>query len=227
MINEGQTHESFGMLQFNRAHCSTPMALFGSSIQHRDIIRLVIRKGKVIRMLNSDHYVHGDDIIELEMSYSQFAEAITSMNQGSGVPVTLRWIQGEGRLSDCPYVGKRKEFEAELQSNLSRVNTQANELIGEVEAIFNKSSINKKDREEVMSKLYALSRQINGDREFIYKQFNEQMDKTEVEAKAEIEAFMANKINAIASSALVDNLDELRSIEVPNIELVNHIEGSE
>lgn len=217
MLERTETHESYGMLQFNRAHCSVPMPLFGSSIQHRDIIRLVIRKGKVARLLNNDYYLAGDDLIELEMSYSQFAEAITSMNQGSGVPVTLKWIQSKGPLADCPFISKRKQFEDELAINLKDTNDRINSLIDSVEEIFSKQSINKKDRESVLYKLSALSRQFNGDREFIYKQFNEQMDKTELEAKAEIEAFMANKINAIASSALVDNLDELRNVELPDL----------
>ena len=38
---------------------------------------------------------------------------------------------------------------------------------------------------------------------FIADKFNEQMDKTVMEAKGEIESFCQNKINAIASAALV------------------------
>ena len=36
-------------------------------------------------------------------------------------------------------------------------------------------------------------------------QFNEQMDKTVMEAKGEIEAFYQNKVNAIASAALMEH----------------------
>ena len=43
--------------------------------------------------------------------------AITSMNQGSGVPVTIRYIQGE-RIEDCPFVDKRQQFEKEFEENI-------------------------------------------------------------------------------------------------------------
>jgi hypothetical protein len=55
----------------------------------------------------------------------------------------------------------------------------------------------------------------NGNREFIYQQFNEQMDKTTVEAKGEIEAFCQNKINSIANAALVEHKDDLLKLKNP------------
>ena len=50
---------------------------------------------------------------------------------------------------------------------------------------------------------------------FIADQFNEQMDKTVMEAKGEIESFCQNKINAIASAALVEHRDEILKLENP------------
>ena len=50
---------------------------------------------------------------------------------------------------------------------------------------------------------------------FIADQFNEQMDKTVMEAKVEIESFCQNKINAIASAALVEHKDEILKLENP------------
>lgn len=46
------------------------------------------------------------------------------------------------------------------------------------------------------------------------------MDKTVTEAKGEIESFCQNKINSIASAALVEHKDELLKLENPvNINL--------
>ena len=55
--------------------------------------------------------------------------------------------------------------------------------------------------------------QIGTNTEFVYSQFNEQMDKTVMEAKGEIEAFCQNKINSIAQSALVENRDEILKLK--------------
>ena len=41
------------------------------------------------------------------------------------------------------------------------------------------------------------------------------MDKTVMEAKGEIESFCQNKINAIASAALVEHRDEILKLENP------------
>ena len=63
--------------------------LFGSSIEHNNVIAMTLRHGEVTRELNTDWY-HGDKIIaEIEMSYSQFAEAISSMNRW----IRLLWRQ--------------------------------------------------------------------------------------------------------------------------------------
>ena len=45
------------------------------------------------------------------MSYSQFAEVITSMNQGTGVPVTIRHIQGKEQIGECPFTDKKQQIE--------------------------------------------------------------------------------------------------------------------
>ena len=50
---------------------------------------------------------------------------------------------------------------------------------------------------------------------FIADQFNEQMDKTVMEAKGEIESFCQNKINTIANAALVEHRDEFLKLENP------------
>ena len=49
----------------------------------------------------------------------------------------------------------------------------------------------------------------------IADQFNEQMDKTVMEAKGEIESFCQNKINAIASASLVEHREEFLKLKNP------------
>lgn len=66
-----------------------------------------------------------------------------------------------------------------------------------------------------MSKLKRLNMDISGNMDFIVDQFNEQMDKTVMEAKGEIESFCQNKINSIANAALIQNHDEILKLESP------------
>lgn len=215
MLENKDRHESYGMLQFSRTSGGAT-SLFGSSIQHRDTIRMYLREGEVARELNSDYFFGGNEIVECEMSYSQFAEAITSMNMGTGVPVTIRYIQGKGRIDDCPFIDKKKQFEHEFEDSLKKANEKVNDLLSSVRTMFEeKKSFTKKDKEEILDMIHHLSMEVNGNREFIYKQFNEQMDKTTLEAKGEIEAFMQNKINSVASATLVEHRDDILRLENP------------
>lgn len=203
MSNNKQTHPSYGMLQFCRTVNASEKPLFGSSIAHKDTIRMYLREGSVERNLNSDFFMGEKLIAEVEMSQSQFAELITSMNVGSGVPVTIRWLRGTGDIEACPFTDKRGQFEKELNNNLQRVDEQSNAIFEEVESLFGeKKNLTQKDKAEILAKLAKLKQDINTNRNFIYKQFNEQMDKTVMEAKGEIEAFMQNKINSIARESL-------------------------
>ena len=111
------SHPSYGTLAFSRrTGGATP--LFGSSIEHRDTIAMTLYHANVTRGLHEDHVYGNKAIAEVEMSYSQFAEAITSMNMGSGVPVTIRWTEKDGKIPPCDFVSKREQFADEFKEKI-------------------------------------------------------------------------------------------------------------
>lgn len=120
------SHPSYGTLLFNRAYGGGETALFGSSIKHRDTITMELYHADITRGLNND-WIHGNKLVtRIEMSYSQFAEAITSFGCGSGVPVTIRYTEKDGRIPECDFVSKEnssqmnlKKKEKKLQRNHS------------------------------------------------------------------------------------------------------------
>ena len=57
------------------------------------------------------------------------------------------------------------------------------------ESIDNKKSLGVKDRKEIISQLAQVKYNIGSNLDFCVKSFDEQMDKTTLEAKGEIEAF--------------------------------------
>ena len=215
MFKNLEKHPSYGMLGFSRRSGSVGSPLFGSSIQHRDTIVMTLKHGELGRHLNSDHYFGKGVIAEVEMSYSQFAEAITAMNIGDGVPVTIRFTEKDGYISERPFVSKQEQFEREFADHLDNIKKQVANTINEVKEIFDKKSVGKDDKEEILNKLNNIAMQIGANTEFVYSQFNEQMDKTVMEAKGEIEAFCQNKINSIANAALVEHKDDILKLENP------------
>jgi len=181
-------HESFAMLGITRSSCSFSQNLFGSSIQHSHTIKLKIAPAKIDRMLNRDWFhANTKPYIEVEMSYSQFAEAITSMNVGDGVPVTLRRLDGK-MIEDCPQFDKRQEFEKEFEKEMLKIGKSLRVLTEQAEALLSeKKPPTKSDKETILKGIKALRQEIESNVPFIQSSFNEQMDKTVLEAKGEFE----------------------------------------
>lgn len=215
-------HPSYGMLSFSKVHGSN-ISLFGSSILHNDIIRLTLREGEVDRNLNRDWYHGRKRLFEIEMSYSQFAELISSMNQGDGIPVTLKEVMGE-RRENCPFENKRMEFVNEFTEKVKEVQIVCDKLINDTKKLFDtKKPLNKTEKEQILGTLEKIKREVNSNIPFIADSFNEQMDKTVMEAKGEVEAFMQNKITNIANNAIAQNPDVLFE-KMSNIKLLNEEE---
>ena len=146
-------HPSFGMLSFNRTH-GGHSNLFGSSIQHNDTIHMVLREGVVTRGLNDDWYVGEDEILEVEMSQSQFAELITSMNVGTGTPCTIKYLRGKGRINEADFINKRQQITNEFKESMNERMSDAKEFYDEVKELFTtKKSIGKGDREMLLRRL--------------------------------------------------------------------------
>ena len=214
-FGERITHPSYGTLAFSR-RTGGARALFGSSIEHRDIIAMTLYHANITRDLHNDH-IYGNDIIaEVEMSYSQFAEAITSMNMGTGVPVTICRTEKDGRIPPCDFVSKREQFVNEFKEKRKKATEDSQQIIKDISELFSqKKTLTKADKDAILNKLHHLNMDIGCNMDFIADQFNEQMDKTVMEAKGEIEAFMQNKVNTIATAALVEHKDKLLTLENP------------
>lgn len=219
-FGEKISHPSYGTLRFSRITGSKTI-LFGSSIEHQDTVLMELYHADIARELHND-WIHGNKLIAtVEMSYSQFAEAITSFGCGSGVPVTVRYTEKDGKMPECDFVSKREQFTDEFKEKRKKVMDNSQQLIQDIADLFSqKKTLTKAEKEYIMKKLNMLYNDIGTNMDFVADQFNEQMDKTVKEAKGEIEAFCQNKINTIANAALVEHRDELLKLENP----VNFVE---
>lgn len=209
-------HPAFGMLGFSRVSGGDKV-LFGSSINHNDRIIMTLKHGEEHRNLSRDWYSGKGIIAEVEMSYSQFAECITAMNVGDGVPCTLRFTEREGEI---PMIAennsKREQFVNEFSDTVKKAMEQVQKQIDDIQAsIDGKKNLGIKDRQEIVNQLTQVKYNIGCNLDFCAEQFNKQMDKTVCEAKGEIEAFCQNKINSIAQAALVEHKEDLVRLENP------------
>ena len=125
-MEEKIEHESFGMLQISRVSGESGN-LFGSSIQHQHFIEMRICPGHKSRDLYQD-WIGSSMLpyITINMSNSQFAEAITGLNLGSGTPVTLKSMIDLStkkivKFEDCPQENKVKQFDDEFADEMNNL----------------------------------------------------------------------------------------------------------
>ena len=204
MVDTGEkiAHESYGLIGCSRVSSTKGRPLFGSSIKHSNTITLRIRAAVEERHLNKNWYYGRDRLIEVEMSPTQFAEMITSLNMGEGVPCTLRYVDGE-RREDPPSTSQREVFEEEFKNDVNKVKSLYNKNYKEVqELLTKKGQLKAIEKKKVSTFLFELTRTIDDNLPFLQKSFNEAMDKTVHEAKGEVEAFVMNKVTSLGIEGL-------------------------
>jgi hypothetical protein len=207
-------HESYAMMGISRITSSRGENLFGSSLKHQNMIRIKIAPARIDRHLNRDWF-HATHVpyIEVEMSYSQFAEAITSLNVGDGVPVTLRRLNGK-QIEECPQIDKRQEFEHEFENQMSDIAKSLKKLTEQAESLLSeKKPPTKADKEAILHGIKMLRQEVESNIPFIQQSFNEQMDKTVLEAKGEVEGFVMHKIISAGLDGLQKEMKLLGSNE--------------
>jgi predicted transcriptional regulator len=200
-----EEHESYGMIQISRLSGGLSN-LFGSSIQHGHTIAIRINTAKLCRHLNTDWYHDQNEIVEIELSPTQFTEAITNMNT-NGVPCTIRRVQGK-RMENPPSKNKKQEFEDEFSDRMKEVAKKLSKLTEQTEKILSsKKAPTKAEKETILHEISMLDQEVRSNMPFAYRCFNEQMDKTVTEAKGEVEAFVTNKIANLGLKALKEEFN--------------------
>lgn len=194
MFDKSITHPACEMVRASRVSSSGGKTLIGSDLKHRDTITLTIASGYKKRELNQDWYFADKDLIEIEMSYSQWGQFICSMNVGSGIPCTIRYCDGK-RVENPPEPDAPVEvFDEEMQKNLSEARAAAQNAVVSAKELLSKQTVGKRDREELIKLFEQLAGSISQATPFIERQFKEKMEHVVTDAKAEVEAYVNNKL---------------------------------
>ena len=211
---EPETHESFGLLSLSRV-TGTPRTLFGSTIKHGDTIMLRIYEGKVYRDFQKNRYHDGKVLIEVEMSSSQFAEAITTLNVGCGVPVTLRNVGGVDR-AEPPSVDFKERAKNELKAEMGELAERIEELSKDAKEILGRkgSTIKADEKDKLLKDLMFVAQEVRGNIPFAHECFQEAVEETVVQAKAEVDACMTAMREKLGQ-AVLDGKIEIPLLEKP------------
>jgi uncharacterized protein YoxC len=190
-------HPSFGVITLSKPSSSSPVPLFGSSLQHKNTICMTIQRAELNRKYNTD-WIHGtSNLIEVEMSAAQFTDLITSFGSGGGTPVTIRDNNGTS-YPDPPYLNKVDEFQDEFEKHIRNIGKQMKSSIEDsMKILKEKQSLTKDDRKAIINSFEMLVQEVSSNIPFISQQFNEQMETTVSHAKSEIESFLTHRITSL------------------------------
>ena len=187
------SHESFGMIQIHNTTCGSGAKLFGSSLKHRHYITLSVTRATKRRHLSSDWYMpESRDLIEIDMSMTQFAEALTSLNT-SGTPVTITEFNGE-QIEECPDENTLETFRKEMEEKVSGDRQTIKQLIHDAERVLKRpGGITKAEKDALLSLLNSIANSLSNSM-FTMKQFEEHVGNVLVEAKSEFNTHVSRII---------------------------------
>ncbi|HSN25117.1 MAG TPA: hypothetical protein VLT45_02495 [Kofleriaceae bacterium] len=197
-------HESYGILHISRMSSTGAVRLFGSPLAtHYGSIRLSISKGKWIHGLHHDRFFGmSKDHIEIEMSAAQFADAITSLNIGSGTPCTVRYIAGR-RIEDPPdHMTEAEHIRENFGATLEKHVNRTSEYRKRIDKLTEK--LGAKAREEIRIALDCMEQALASNVPFVVKQFQEATTRITTSAKAEVEAFVTHAVRAAGLAAIAE-----------------------
>jgi len=193
------SHPSYGMISFSRGQGSSA-TLFGSSIKHRNTIRVTISHAERHMNSGTEYIFDRDRIVEALMSPTQFADAITGMNT-SGVPITIQFTEKDGTIEKPEFINKREAFEKEFTARVKGINDRMSETIEKAK--------DKKAPQWLVKDLEITKGWFESNIPYLAEQFDEQMDKSVTEAKAEVEAYVSGIIQQTGLEALNDMRPQL------------------
>lgn len=190
-------HESYVLVSFSRRQGSP--RLFASMIErHHSYITLQVKKAILRRSDTGDRFDGSiaADIIEVDMSAAQFAELLTTMNIGLGVPGTMRRCMGKF-IEEPPELPGEVEYIKEDFSNELREFSQKilSDKLPRIRTLLEQKTLNKAERAEILTAFESISNKLKGSVPFILDMFNEAVVRRVTAAKQEIDSLFTTVLH--------------------------------
>ena len=204
MEGHRKTHPAYGMLGFSRVSGS-PGHLFGSEVKtHGTFIRMTLSSGEENYSLSRSWY-HGRAkcLVEVDLSCSQFAEMITGMNIGFGVPCTIRHLNGEPPIpgiKDDSTV--HEQIKADVGREVKEAVDDAKKLERQLAAALANSKLSKATQKELTDLAHRITATLTSSLPFIADQYGEALEQMKAKAAAEIDAMVMGVVTRAGLDAI-------------------------
>lgn len=207
MVGKEETHASWGMVGLYHTQ-GGERQLFGSDVSNHNTVVLEVKHAKKERSLGRDWTMGTDTICKVELSALQFAELLTNMNVGDGVPCTVRYTRTDGYIKYKPETSKIDVIYEERDAIVDRASSSLHEVKTEIAELIANKKIAKSVGVELLQKLSGALSDLEGSNfEFYRKCATEEIDKMVVEAKSQISEYVAAKIYSVGLETLMQGAD--------------------
>lgn len=207
MFEKEETHASWGMVGLYHTQ-GGERQLFGSDVSNHNTVILKVKHAKKERSLGRDWTMGTDLICEVELSALQFAELLTNMNVGDGVPCTVRYTRTDGSIQYKPETSKIDVIYEERDAVVDKASLSLHEVKNELTELVNNKKISKSVGNELLQKLSSALSALEGDDfDFYKKQATREIDKMVIEAKSQISEYVAAKIYSVGLETLMQGAD--------------------
>ena len=216
---EENKHPAFGLVKFSKV-MGHPGHLFGSSVECENYVELEISHAVESIDTGLDRHYHHDGapIVTVAMTPAQFAELITTMNIGSGIPCTIRDIDGKGveRIPDNAHEHELDRQRRQFKEKMMNLSKELHTSQKRIEELLKQPRLNKEEKEELAKVLYKGTQDIDSNIPYFMSFFDEATDKIVQEAKSEIDAVVHDCVINAGIKALGEefkNYDQIDTVD--------------
>ena len=187
---ETSRHPAFGTITLTQS-VGAEETLFGSEIKHGRQIRIAISTARLVRNLSSD-WIHPEArIIDIAMSQAQFAQFITSVGNGDGTPVTIKWLKDAGAIPGIEMEENKLEIHRrEIVETVKESAQEMSNLVNRLGAMIDDGRLSKKELKEIQHSLRCLTDNLPSNMAFSVKMAEESLEKVVSAAKIEVESYI-------------------------------------
>ena len=201
-----EQHPAQGLISLARAYGD--LSCFGSDIKLGSYINLSIDTATKHRNNIGDRYSSQKSIIQVRLTYHQFAELITSFGRGDGVPCTIEAVNGK-RIEQYENADSTiVDFKTDHDAVLEEIGKQISSLREQLEAISESSRVRKKDVTSLASLASQLHTNFEHNLSYVQERFDEQMELKYHRMSIEVTSLFENRVHNLG----------LQSIELQKIE---------
>lgn len=207
-----RSHPAFAIIGAHR-YSGGSDTLYGSPLKHHGGITVTIQFSDEHVSIGSHNYwprhhaPGGATIAEVTLSEAQWATFVSTLNVGSGVPCTARYVKTGPTESlpgivDKDHAKKRSEF---IHDQTAELTKRVHDVVAEMDRLLAQPSFKRSELKGLRSKMSTAIDHMPGNMQFTADMLTEHNEKLIESAKAEVSAMvtrMAMQFPQLASSGV-------------------------